>query len=96
LRRARAHGALGIVVFAFCFASVGGGFDVASGSVAVPVAANVKETAFGSMPDGTAVRLFTLTNAAGMEVRAITYGLILVSIKVPDRHGRAADVVVGH
>jgi len=94
-RRAR-HTALGVVVYAFGLASIGGGFDVASGRVAVPVAANVKETAFGSTPDGTAVRLFTLTNAAGMEVRAITYGLILVSIKVPDRQGRAADVVVGH
>ncbi len=31
-----------------------------------------------------------------MEVRAISYGGILMSIKVPDRDGRIADVVVGH
>jgi aldose 1-epimerase len=48
------------------------------------------------LPDGTPVRLFTLTNANGMEVRAITYGLIIVSLKVPDRNGRLGDVVVGH
>ena len=59
-------------------------------------AAGVVETAFGTMPDGTAVRVFTLTNDAGMEVRAISYGAILVSIKVPDRNGQFGDVVVGH
>ena len=69
---------------------------IVSGSVSVPVAAKVTEASFGSMPDGTPVRLFTLTNAAGMEVRAITYGVILVSIKVPDRQGRLDDVVIGH
>ena len=42
------------------------------------------------------MRLFTLTNAAGMEVRATTYGVILVSIRVPDRQGRFDDVVIGH
>jgi aldose 1-epimerase len=31
-----------------------------------------------------------------MEVRAITYGAIIVSIKIPDRNGRLGDVVVGH
>jgi aldose 1-epimerase len=54
------------------------------------------ETTFGIMPDGTPVSLFTLTNKAGMEVRAISYGAILVSIRVPDRHATLDDVVVGH
>jgi aldose 1-epimerase len=62
----------------------------------VPVAASVTERMFGSMPDGTRVRLFTLTNAHGIEVQAITYGLILVSISVPDRQGHLGDVVIGH
>ena len=62
----------------------------------MPVAAKVTERMFGSMPDGTPVRLFTLTNASGMEVQAITYGLILVSITVPDRQGPLDDVVIGH
>ncbi len=31
-----------------------------------------------------------------MEVRAISYGAIVVSVKVPDRDGRIGDVVVGH
>jgi aldose 1-epimerase len=51
---------------------------------------------FGTMPDGKAVEVFTLTNSNGMEVRTIPYGAILVSIRVPDRNGRLDDVVIGH
>jgi len=52
--------------------------------------------AFGAAPDGTPIELITLTNANGMEVRAMTYGGIILSIKVPDRTGKIADVVLGH
>ena len=38
----------------------------------------VKRESFGKMPDGAAVEIFTLRNAAGMEVRAISYGGINV------------------
>ena len=48
------------------------------------------------MPDGTPVKAFTLTNAARMEVRAISYGAILASVKAPGRNAQGADVVVGH
>ena len=50
---------------------------------------------FGRTPDGTAVEMFTLRNAAGMEVRAISYGAIITSIRVPDRAGRIGDVTLG-
>jgi aldose 1-epimerase len=66
-----------------------------AGSAFVP-AEGVTEASFGALPDGTPVKIFTLTGTRGMEVRAITYGAILVSIAVPDREGRLADVVVGH
>jgi aldose 1-epimerase len=51
---------------------------------------------FGVMPDGTAVEIFTLTNLNGLELRAINYGAIIVSLKVPDRNGQFADIVNGH
>ncbi len=66
------------------------------GSRSVTATPGVVEGTFGTMPDGTSVKLFTLTNAAGAEVRTITYGAILVSIKVADRDGRLGDVVIGH
>lgn len=56
----------------------------------------VTRAPFGAMPDGTPIEIFTLTNSTGMEIRAINYGAIIVSIKVPDRAGRFDDVVNGH
>jgi aldose 1-epimerase len=58
-------------------------------------AASVTRAPYGTMPDGTAVEVFTLTNASGMEVRAITYGAFIVSLRVPDRSGSLDDVVLG-
>jgi aldose 1-epimerase len=40
--------------------------------------------------------LYTLTNSHGMEVRAMSYGAIIVSVRVPDKKGQLADVVLGH
>jgi aldose 1-epimerase len=51
---------------------------------------------FGRMPDGKAVEVYTLRNARGMEVRAITYGAIIQSIRVPDRSARLGDVTLGY
>jgi aldose 1-epimerase len=39
---------------------------------------------------------FTLRNSNGMTVRYIAYGGSIVSIEVPDRHGRVADVTLGY
>jgi len=57
--------------------------------------AGVQKQSFG-MHDGRAINLYTLTNSHGMEVRAMNYGGIIVSIRVPDRKGEFADVVLGH
>jgi len=55
----------------------------------------VTQSSFGRMPDGTTVDLFTLTNPHGVEVRLITYGAVIVSLKTPDRRGQFADIVTG-
>ncbi len=55
----------------------------------------VSRTRFGASSDGSPVDLFTIANAGGMEVRTMPYGAILVSIRVPDRRGQPADVVLG-
>ena len=57
--------------------------------------ATVTTAPYGKLPDGTPVEMFTLTNASGIEVKAITYGGIIVSVKTPDRDGRMADIVLG-
>lgn len=56
--------------------------------------AEVTKQPFGKMPDGTAVDLYTLKDGK-IEVRIMTYGAIVQSIKVPDRKGNIADVTLG-
>jgi aldose 1-epimerase len=58
--------------------------------------AGVKKESFGATAEGVPVDLYTLTNASGMEVRAITYGGIILSLRVPDRAGKLGDVVLGY
>jgi aldose 1-epimerase len=50
---------------------------------------------FGFTPDNQRVDRYTLTNSSGMQVRIITYGGIVQSVRVPDRHGRMANVALG-
>ena len=55
----------------------------------------VKREPFGKMPDGKPVQRFTLTNANGVELKAISYGGIITSLRVPDRTGKLDDIVLG-
>ncbi|HEY7289869.1 MAG TPA: aldose epimerase family protein [Vicinamibacterales bacterium] len=56
---------------------------------------SVTQARFGTMPDGTGVDIYTLSNTHGIEVRVITYGAAIVSLKTPDRAGRFDDIVTG-
>ncbi len=58
-------------------------------------AGTVGQADFGTLPDGQRVTIYTLKNRRGAEARIIDYGGTLVSLKVPDRHGRLGDVVAG-
>ena len=55
----------------------------------------LEEQEFAKTPDGAVVKLFTLRNAKGMTAKVMTYGAIITEIKVPDRHGAMANVVLG-
>lgn len=56
----------------------------------------VTQAAFGTAPDGQAVQVYTLRNANGVEARVTNYGGVILSLKVPDRNGALADVVLGY
>jgi aldose 1-epimerase len=56
----------------------------------------IEKQAFGMTADQTAVDIYTLTNANGLEARIMTYGGTVVSLKVPDRNGKLVDVVLGY
>jgi aldose 1-epimerase len=55
---------------------------------------NVKKDLFGKLPDGTPIDIYTLSEGP-IEVRVTNYGGYLVSLKVPDRNGKSADIVLG-
>jgi len=55
----------------------------------------VEQKPFGTR-DGRPVTLYTLSNANGVEVDTMNYGGIILSIRVPDRKGQFADIVLGH
>src|SRR5438552_3448705 len=55
----------------------------------------IKKEFFGKIQDGQ-VDLYTITNAHGMELRVTNYGGIIVSLRVPDKNGSVADVVLGY
>ena len=57
--------------------------------------AKVTKSEFGNMPDGTKVEIYTLEEGA-LKARVMTYGARVVSLEVPDRSGKVADVVLGY
>jgi len=57
---------------------------------------DIEVKTFGTMPDGTDVRLYALKNANGLTAEVITYGAIVVSLDVPDKDGAMDDIVLGY
>lgn len=66
------------------------------GERSTALAKSIEKTAYGKAPDGTEVSLFTLTNAKGVQAEITNFGGIVVSLKVPDKQGKLADVVLGY
>src|SRR3989440_76095 len=63
---------------------------------ATPRLGSTMKKSFGKTPDGQPVDLYVLTNISGAEVSITNYGGAVVSLKVPDRSGKLADVVLGY
>jgi aldose 1-epimerase len=87
--------ACALLALSACTAQAPAPADRGQPQTAPAKAAHVSRAPFGKMPDGTPVEIFTLTSAAGMEVRTMPYGGTIVSLRVPDRSGRVADVALG-
>jgi aldose 1-epimerase len=63
-------------------------------NVAVP-AAEAKREPFGTLADGRAIESVALSNKAGIRVKIMALGAAIQSLWVPDRSGRAGDIVLG-
>jgi len=57
---------------------------------------DVSRTPFGSLANGQAVDLITLSNSRGVKLRLMTLGASVQAIIVPDRDGKLADVTLGY
>lgn len=51
---------------------------------------------FGNLPDGREAKLYTISNGKGMVAKVSDFGATLVSLQVPDRDGKVADVTHGY
>ena len=78
---------LGLLALTSCVNSAGTASLTASG---------LNPADFDTTINGKKVELVTLTNNAGMEVCLTNYGGRVVSISVPDKNGKATDVVLGY
>lgn len=57
---------------------------------------SITKQPFGKTQNGTAVDLYTLKNANGVEVRITNYGGIVTHYIAPDKNGKMGDVVLGY
>jgi aldose 1-epimerase len=56
----------------------------------------VQISEFGKTKDGATVYRYVLTNKKNIEAVVTSYGASLVQLKIPDRDGKIADVVLGY
>jgi len=56
---------------------------------------SIVEKPYGSTEDGGEISFFLFKNRNGLEMEVINYGAIVTALRVPDRGGKLADVVLG-
>ena len=56
----------------------------------------MQKQSFGKTADGKAADLYVLTNGKGAQAAVTNFGASLVWLKMPDRQGKLADVVLGY
>ena len=70
-----------------------------AGLVTQTLAANtmttIESAPFGKLADGRAVTRFTLSNSHGMVAKILDLGCIVAELHVPDKNGKAVNVVTG-
>jgi aldose 1-epimerase len=55
----------------------------------------IRKQSFGKTTSGEQIDLYSLSNKEGMEVSITNFGATIVTLRVPDRAGKPADVVLG-
>jgi aldose 1-epimerase len=73
-----------------------GGLPLASSLSSQGMRGAIRKESFGKTTGGEQIDLYTLSNKKGMEVSITNFGATVVTLKVPDRAGKVADVVLGY
>jgi aldose 1-epimerase len=73
-----------------------GGLSLASSLSSQGMRGTIKKESFGKTSGGEQIDVYTLSNKKGMEVSITNFGATVVKLKVPDRTGKATDVVLGY
>jgi aldose 1-epimerase len=73
-----------------------GGLSLASSLSSQGMRGTIKKESFGKTSGGEQIELYSLTNKKGMEVSITNFGATVVTLKVPDRAGKATDIVLGY
>lgn len=60
------------------------------------MAVSSSSSPYGTLPDGRAVKQYTLANDRGVRATFLDYGATLATVEIPDRNGRVADVTHGY
>lgn len=55
----------------------------------------IRQEVFGSLPDGTEITKFILSNLNNITVEIITYGGIITAVHLPDKNGDVKNVCLG-
>ncbi|MBN1464694.1 galactose mutarotase [candidate division KSB1 bacterium] len=55
----------------------------------------VRQEVFGSLPDGTEITKFILSNLNNISIEIIQYGGIITAVHLPDKEGNRSDVCLG-
>ncbi len=59
------------------------------------ISKNITVQNFGQIETGESVSLYTLTGSTGIEVKIMTYGAAITSIKTPDKEGNMTNITLG-
>jgi len=79
-----------------CVALAAGLAITALAGKSAEMAKSMEKKVFGTTADGKTADLYTLKNKNGMQVSITNFGATVVSILVPDKAGKTADVALGY
>ena len=55
----------------------------------------ISKSEFGTLPNGTVIDKYTLTNANGIAIDVISYGGRITAIRMPDKNGKVENITLG-